>query len=208
MRIEDLYVKPGDPITAKLWNALLDWDKESSVMAGPNVRLQRMQRGICVVAEAPSSNWNHPWRCSLTGFEVKLTAGTVNTLVPRINGVRIDGRDERGKTVTVPPLKIVSGPGVDLESWVCVQVKVTASSSAMDEKDKDALTIVHVPDLDPRMIEGGSPDKSGLGLHPLAQILWKDKATPERLFQITHSNLTHRFITARDGQPSRHFFFA
>lgn len=201
MDVRDLYVRKGDPILPA-WKRLLEWARQFRLFAGRGVRLTRTPSGTYIVVDAQAAPWDHPFKVLVSGQETTILPGTVNKLMPTVNGVALDAEN-------APRLRIAGGPSSELRSWICVQVRVDLKTGAINSDDKDALTIVHVTDLDPATSEGGSPDDGkGIGLHPLAMLIWNgDKASIKRAHQITHFNQQHRFIAAGDGQPSRHLFW-
>ena len=211
MNLNDLQVQPGDPIVPA-WHRLLKWAKQFTLHAGAHVRLNRTPNGTTVVADLRSKQWVPRFRVRVSDKSVVVGEGTVNNLVPRINGVELDGLDSAGKEVPAPTLKITSGPSDAMRSWVCVQVKVDIEGGRMNPDDKDSLTVIHTRTLDPRSAEGGFPDNGeGIGLQPLAMLVWNEGGgSVKRVFQITHHNLQHRFVRSGTGQVTagRHFFWA
>ena len=210
MNLNDLQVRPGDAIVPA-WNRLLKWAKQFTLHSGANVRLNRTPNGTTVVADLRSNQWVPRFRVRVSDMSVVVGEGTVNNLVPRINGVGLDGLDSAGKEFPAPGLKITSGPNEDFRSWVCVQVKVDIASGRMNPDDKESLTIIHTSTLDPRSADGGFPDNGeGIGLQPLAMLVWAEGVSVKRVFQITHHNLQHRFVRSGTGRGTagRHFFWA
>ncbi len=201
MNVRDLYVKKGEPILPA-WNRLLEWTKQFRLFAGRGIRFTRTPNGTFVIADQNTLSWDNPFRAQVSDKEAAITLGTINKLVPTLNGVALDAS-------TVPKLKITGGPNTDLRSWICVDVRVDLASGQINTEDKDSVTITHVRELDPRTSEGGSPDDGrGTGRHPLAMLIWStDKSSIRRTHQITHFNQQHRLIVATDSQPSRHLFW-
>ena len=179
---------------------------------GQGVRLNRTPNGIIVVADLRSNPWNHPFRVAVSDDTATIANGTVNNLVPSIDGATIDGLDADGKEITPPTLDLSAGPGANNVSWVCVQVTVDLQSGAMDPKNKDALTIVHSNSLDPKASQGGSPDDGqGVGQQPLAMLRWDPElGAVKSAYQIVYHNLQHRYVKPGSGQGAtgRHFFWA
>lgn len=210
MNLEDLKVRRGDPIQPFVQRLLKELPQLFRFFSGRGVRFNRTPDGIIVVADLRTNSWDHPLKAGVSDKAAVIGNGSVNNLVPQINDVGIDGLDSSGKEVPPPQLKITGGPNGDLRSWICVQAKVDVQTGVMDAKDKSALTIVHTKTLDPKSSEGGFPDNGqGIGLHPLATLLWSDdQASIKRVFQITHHNLQHRFVRSGTSTAGRHFFWA
>ena len=209
MNLNDLRVKRGEPIQPA-WERLLKWAAGMKLISGRGVRLTVTPNGTLVAADVRSNPWDHPFKVTVSSKVAVIGNGSVNNLVPQINGAGLDGLDSNGKDVSPPQLKITGGPSKDLRSWICVQAKVDAKTGRMDAKDKNALTIIHTSTLDPKSGEGGFPDSGqGIGLQPLAMLLWsEDRAGIKRVFQITHHNLQHRFVRSGTSTAGRHFFWA
>jgi len=209
MNLEDLKVRRGDPIEPFVKRLLKELPVLFRFFTGRGVRFNRTPNGIIVVADVRSNAWDHPFKVGVSEKIAIVGNGSVNNLVPQINGVGIDGLDDDGKEVPPPQLKLTGGPSKELRSWVCVQARVDLKTGVMNPKDTTALTIIHTATLDPKSSEGGFPDDgAGIGLQPLAMLVWnEDKASVRRVFQITHHNLQHRFVRGNTG-TGRHFFWA
>lgn len=202
MDVAKLRVKRGDNILAA-WNRLLAWVETTRVIAGPGQRIHVTPTGTRVYVDDPARQWAHPWRVHVTGGEASIEAGNVNGEPAMLNGLTLDGFNGEGEQVTPPRLKV---KGVKVgKTWVAL--RVTTKEGVIVADDPEALTVVEVESLDPRLLEGGSPDVNGVGLHPLAVIYWRD-SKPVKVVQNTHHHLQHRFIPANDGRPARHVFWA
>ncbi len=200
MDVRDLYVRKGEPVLPA-WNRLLAWARQFRLCAARGIRFTRTPNGTFVVAEQTVLSWDHPFRVQVSDAEALITLGTINKLVPTIDGVGLDA-------LSAPKLKITGGPNGDLRSWICVDVQVDLKSGMINPEGENSIIITHVGELDPRTSEGGSPDNGrGTGRHPLAMLIWSDKSTIRRAHQITHFNQQHRFVAGTDGQPSRHLFW-
>ena len=201
MDLRELEVKKGDPVLPA-WERLKAWARRFELRAGSGVRFNQMPEGTWVIAEPAVQSWNHPFRVSVSDKIARIGNGSVNNLIPQIDGIGLDGMNQDGKEVTAPELKITSGPDADLRSWICVQAKVDLKTGKIDPKDETALTVVHVNSL--------APQSADTGLQPLAMLSWSDTTTISRVFQITHHNLSHSFVAANaaKGQTTRHFFWA
>ncbi|RFC46338.1 MAG: hypothetical protein DVB23_001683 [Verrucomicrobia bacterium] len=191
--LRKLRVRPGEPVLPA-WNRLLDWAKQFRLYAGRGVRLQRTPNGTYVIADLRTTPWNHPFKVSLADREVTVAFGTVQDVVPRIGGRAID------EPVPVPRLRLDGGPDKDGRSWVVIEVKVNGKSGEIDPKDKDAVLIRLVSNLDRQT--------ANVGRHPLAMLIWDAGRTSViRVRQITHFDLRHLYVKA-EGKPGRHIFWA
>lgn len=210
MNLEDLKVRRGDPIEPFVKRLLKELPVLFRFFTGRGVRFNRTPNGIIVVADLRSNSWEHPFRVAVSDASISVSNGSVNNLVPQIDGVGIDGLDSSGADVPAPQLKLTGGPNEDLRSWICAQAKVDLKTGLMNPKDEGALTIVHTDSLDPQSADGGFPDDgAGIGLQPLAMLVWdEDGGSVTRVWQITHHNLGHRYVPAKAPKPARHFFWA
>ena len=200
--LRELYVRPGEPVLPA-WKRLLDWAKQFRLFAGRGVRLSRTPNGTYVVADLKANSWNHPFKVRLTEREAAVGFGTVDGIVPRIDGGTIDGVGEDGRETEPPKLPITGEPDDDLRSWVVVEMKVAADGDEIDPEDPEAVTIRHVRELKPNTAE--------IGRHPLAMLIWEANGTTIlRARQITHFNLRHLYVVNRGAEerPGRHLFWA
>jgi hypothetical protein len=169
--IDALRVQPGDAITARLWNQMVDAHEAllsafGKLTAGKGVRVNKSSLGLTIVADSGSSAFVGAFKVRLSGAAaVTVGAGTVNGLTPKINGLAIDGLDASGKQSAPPKLAIAQDGS---RSWVCIRAKVS-DDLQLDPEDNEALTIEHV--TDPLLIARQRAE----GLHVLAVIVWKDK---------------------------------
>jgi len=201
--IESLRVKSGDPITAKLWNGLLDLVRElvgsfAKVMSGTGVRLQRYPRGLNIVADRGGAPFSGSFSVRLSGTEATVGAGTLEDITPRLDGNRIDGYDDNGKLGTIPKLRITGGPGEGLRSYVSVEVAVDQAGK-LDPANREAVTITHRQSL--------VSDDDAVGVLPLAVLIWSDSSTLSKVRQIVYFDQRHRFIAPANGTAARHLFW-
>jgi hypothetical protein len=94
--------------------------------------------------------------------EATIGFGTVQDLVPRIEGKRLDGPDDKGREGEPPTLRLTGEPNEELRSWIVVEVKVDPKSGEIDPEDEEAVTIRHA-----RELRSSTP---AVGRHPLATV--------------------------------------
>ncbi len=203
--LRELYVQPGQPVLPA-WRRLLEWSKQFRLFAGRGVRLQRTPNGTYIVADLASNPWNHPFKVRLSGMEAMIGFGTVQNVVPRIEGKRLDGSDDKGREGEPPSLLITGEPNAELRSWIIVEVRPDLEWGEVLMGDKEAVVIRHVNDLQ-------SPSAE-VGRHPLAMLIWSsNRRSVQRVRQITHFNLQHLFVLQQGATPlaprrGRHLFWA
>jgi len=208
--IRDLRARKGEKILPK-WQALLEYIASTRIVVGDGMQVTQTPDGTLVTADIPFRPFPHPFRCTHSGGKVTVSPGTVNGVMPRIDGVPLDGRDEEGRKVDFPSLD-VEFPD-EWKSYVVVVVKVEGEGLRKAIQDnEDSVQVRHATDLNPYIfLEGGSTDERGVGVHPIAQLRW-DKQTKQfvDIFQMSHFNLGHRYTAAspQSGGFSKHFFWS
>lgn len=145
------------------------------------------------MADIQRPNFAGAWPVTISNNEATVGAGTVNDLVPTINGIALDDP----KT---PKLKLIGSPNEKLRSWIVLKVTVDPETSQVSE-DGDAITLAHVNDLAAERAKD-----EWIGIHPLAMIQWKDPKTIQRSRTITYFDLQHAFVKAVKAKPSMHLF--
>lgn len=199
--IDALRVRAGDPITAAIWNALLDLcsglaKSYGDVSAGKGVRLHRYPHGINIVADTGTATFAGAFTVRAAGLKVTIGTGTLNAVVPTIRAAPIDGLVD-GKQQTIPTLD-VSYPGETKRSFVCLRVKVDAAQLIADEPD--AITVVH------RASMPAADEPAEIGLHVVAVLQWSNtKAFSIR--QVLYHDQQHVAVMSKTG-TLRHFFSA
>jgi hypothetical protein len=203
--LRDLYVRPGEPVMPA-WKRLLEWAKQFRLFAGRGVRLQRTPNGTYVIADLKANPWNHPFKVRLADREATVGFGTVQDMVPRIEGKRLDGTDGKGREGEPPVMRLTGEPNEELRSWIVVEVKVDPKSGEIDPEDEEAVVVRHV-----RELRSSTPE---IGRHPLAMLGWSpNRTTIVRARQITHFHLRHLFVPQQrsedlDKRSGRHLFWA
>jgi hypothetical protein len=138
--------------------------------------------------------------------EATIGFGTAQDVVPRIEGKRIDGTDDKGREGEPPTLRLTGEPNEEPRSWIVFEVKVDPKSGEIDPEDEEAVTIRHV-----RELRSSTPD---VGRHPLTMLIWSPNRTSiVRARQITHFHLRHLFVAQQGSDPQdtrggRHLFWA
>lgn len=75
---EFLDVKPGDPITAEIWNRLLAATDRSNVLyGGENIRVTKLPHGTIVNAKN-TMGWLHPWKVIAAKKTATVLPGLIN----------------------------------------------------------------------------------------------------------------------------------
>ena len=196
--VSDLQAKAGQPIRP-LWNKLVTRLRSAAqIQAGRGVRVHQGPEGTAVVASGTGGSYTPRFLVGISGKEATIGLGTVNGLVPTINGIALDGITASGATVTVPHLKLTA-PNAQLRSWIVVQVQIDPESKVVRDDVEDAITLLHTDDL--KAVPGDD-----FGWHPVGLITWADRRTPQRAWNVTKLDLTHVYLTGSAGQKGRHFF--
>ena len=174
------------------------------------LRVTRTLRGVSVVADYPTQDFTGAWTVSLSGPKsVRIGAGTVNGLVPWLDGRDLEGLDEKGNAHSggVPLLSLDDGPGTRRRSYIGILVRVVSETGKIDVDDRESITVDHRPSLHAAFSEGGAPDEESTGFWPLAQATWSaDGDRVERLRQWAYFHYVHRFQRGDGGKPGRHWF--
>ncbi|HRQ89212.1 MAG TPA: hypothetical protein PLA50_10455 [Bacteroidia bacterium] len=204
--LRELEPKPGDEVMP-FWRKMLAFVKQRDIVfVSPPSRVSETASGTAVICE-PSELWGHPFQCSLWARKVTVQPGYVDTTMPSIDGVQLDGRDAQGKQVTPPVLELEedAAPGDDGRSFVCLQLSWAPLLNV-----PLGLTIVHAGDL----AAARSDFEEEGALEPLAVLYWNAERTePRNLRQIVHHNLKHLYIPppeeeGGEEETGQHFFFA
>ena len=217
---EDFLAADGEPWRPKLVK-FIRWvvrDYLALSVAGPGQRLHQSRTGRVIVNEAPTVAFHGAFHVSLrpASLEARVTPGRVNGLMPSIEGTGLDGEEiETGKADPkgAPLVKLEGGAAEDGYSYVALRVRVDPGTGEIDlgQLANDAVSVVHVAQLDPAILSGGggSQDREGVGLEPLAEIEWDDRGqVPRRVRQIVYFDRTHRFLRDGGEGPGRHVFGA
>jgi hypothetical protein len=209
-RIEEFLVEQGEPIQPA-WERLRDWVSGLTIQATGAARIMWERNSINVVYDGEDNVFRGKFSVSLApGPAVTVGEGFVNGfLMPVINGLPIDGKKANANPQAPPQLKLNQvPPNKDMRSWICLQVVIDPKTDKLDTKNPSTppLEIVHRNDWD--QLSPGQ-DFGGYGYEALAMVVWKDKATVDRIHQIVMHNLKHAYAAPKTkGTKGRHFFSA
>jgi hypothetical protein len=204
----EIIARKRDPILPK-WRALLKFIKNTGIVTGPGVKVTQTPNGTLVDAERSFRPWSHPFKVSTDGTTATIRAGLVNGVSPYLNGVRINGIDDDGNEIEVPPLEITHDG--TLITYIAIVLNLPAGNETMAISDSpEAIRIEHVTSLPENFAEGGTVSDQTRGVYPIAALYWNGKNDFNKRLQIVHHNLGHRFIRAspKEGIVGRHFFWA
>jgi hypothetical protein len=116
-----LNVRPGDKVTADLWNRMRGAaDATQPLLGGENVRIQRTPHGTLYNAKH-AGGWVHPWRVLLSRETVTVFPGLINGQEPKM-------QDTTGKEVPLsnrpPPHLKIGSFGPNNIGWIALELTV------------------------------------------------------------------------------------
>ena len=187
-----LFVRPGQAITAVLWNKLVAAARSCRIISGEGIRLRQTPDGT-LISCSTWKPWNHPFKVSLSGTSATIGRGLVNGIEPKIDDVPIGGDEAAGKAQ--PKLEFKEPKlGKDGRGWIAIEVTC--------DKEKQwavaSATVVQVAEL--------KSDDATKARHPIA-MLRKTKGGSLIHFQIEFFNLQHKADVRDTGKSARHFFW-
>lgn len=211
------FVNPGDPISARPWNAAGRAIRALRLIAGWGVRLRETANGTIINFDRGQS-FNHPFRVSMQGDTAAvIQPGRINKVSATIDGVLLEGDDKNQP----PILEFKDGLALDSDGKGWIAAEVTCS-----EKDWSIVTveIVQVSDLDSDdgnapedgtaslSSSGGVPNLPGRRARAALALLRQGKGGNVRFWQCTHFDLQHRRVASavvKDplADDGRHFFY-
>lgn len=183
-----LFVRPGERITAALWNKLVAAGRACRLLSGDGIRLRQTPDGT-LISCSTWKPWNHPFKVTLSGTSATINRGLINTIEPTIKDIPIGGAEGKPQ----PKLEFKE-PKLDKEGRGWIAIEVTCDKEKQWEVT--SATVVQVANLETK-----EPTKA---LHPIA-MLRRPKTGDLSLFQITFFNLQHKAATG--GSAVRHFFW-
>jgi len=185
-----LFVRPGEKLTASLWNDLVALVRSCRVWPGNGTRIRRTPDGSTISASFADS-WDHPFKVFFAGDSCTIAKGTVDNIEPTIDGVPLSGDARKKKGI---PTLDLSAPEFNDDGlgWIVVEITVDPDqwkTTAAEIKQVDTLTA----------------DDKLKGRHPIALLAQRDGGNPD-CFQVEYFNLQHR-TDGKDKTPTRHFFW-
>lgn len=172
MNFDDLIAKPGEPVLPK-YNALIRWlGGLINARAGNGVRSRQNDLGTTYIADVRSAAFVPKWKVRRQGDNLTVGLGTLNGLVPVIDGKSLDQ--------TTPPSISIKGMSGNAQgrSWVALVVTCD-EKGVIPEDDPEAMRIEHVTTL---------ANSATRRVQPLALLLW-DKASLKALHQVAMHDL-------------------
>lgn len=180
----DFYAMPGEPIRPKLRALANHIARTGGVQSGRGIRKHVYGNGTSMVVDPQSSAFVGAFAVRVSGGMATVGTGTVNEVVPTIDGEQIDGVNAEGTLGKVPSLSIEDGPNAQLRSWVCVEALYDAETGGIAEAD-DSLIVTHRADLPVAKEQAiaGEPQRI---IKPLAILVWQSEDVVSRVRQITY----------------------
>lgn len=183
-----LFVRPGQRITAALWNKLVAACRGARILAGDGISLRQTPDGT-MISCSTWRPWNHPFKVSMSGTSATISRGLISEIEPTIHDAPIGGTEKSG-----PPKLEFKEPKLDEDDrgWIAVEILCEQK-----EWKIESATVVQVDSLE--------TDDPARARHPLAMIR-KQASGSLSLFQIEYFNLQHR-AEVRENAKARHFFW-
>jgi hypothetical protein len=180
MNIQELHVEPGEPIQPA-WERLRAWVEGLQVLTtGPGARVHYSPRQIDVVYDPDVASFIPEFKVQVSSAELEASVGLgfLNNILPRIDGLKINGESDDGETMGEPPiLDLSDGPNEASQSWVCLQAQIDPATGKLlmgaESLSPEAVTITHRNTL-PDLRDGGVKDDKGKGAYPLALLQWTE----------------------------------
>jgi hypothetical protein len=212
MLFDPLFVRVGQAITEKLWNALLARVAAVRLLPGPGIRLQYTENGTIVSAIDTGRGGApvHHFRVTLAGDRLTIRPGLVNGIEPKIGTTPLSGDKKTpqpsldfrspkldGERRGYVALEIQCGPDWQITNVQAVQVAAweTEDGKPAEQGSGQPSAISGVPGLLNRRVR-----------YPLA-LIQPDQAGNLEVVQIVHFHLRHH-VKPRDlaSNVARHFF--
>lgn len=169
---------------------------EQEIRGGPNVHVSRYGDQHVVSAQKPRYIFQAAFSPRWNGDTVTIGYGTVNGIVPLIDGKPIGGSLNNADT---PKIK-VEGYDEEGRSYVCIKVEVDEKTYKIK---KGGVTIISTAQVGNRTVGEAETDANPLvGICPIAV------ATNTGIHQIVYFNLNHAVGKPPMGpQTPQHFFW-
>lgn len=179
----DFYATPGEPIRPKLAALAKHISSMGGVQSGRGIRKHVYKYGTSMVSDPATSAFVGAFAVRMSGDAVTVGHGTVDDVVPKIDGDPIDGINAEGEQGSIPSLVIEDGPNEQLRSWVCVEVLYDEAKKGIAEDD-ESLIITHRNDLPVKQEAAATGDPLRI-IKPLAMLVWQTDSVVSRVRQIT-----------------------
>ena len=194
IRAEDFYAKPGEPIRPRLIALAKFIAGDARTVSGAGIRRHQSKTGTTIVADFRPPPFGGFFGVAVLDDKATVSFGTVNTIVPTINDVPIDGIDDKGKAGEIPTLKIEGTPTAEHRSWVAVR--------AVPSEDEEAASNGFVFEMthtnDASLFQGNSDD-DGAGHFPVAMLIWsEDNETLRQVRRVHYFCLQHSYDEATE----------
>jgi len=122
MQSDFLRVKPGDPVTAEIWNQMAAAARASKLcLGGDNVNVRQTTQGSLINSRFVRG-WNHPWKMNSSYKVAQFLPGTINGITPTVD----TGRDGDIKLTNNPaPSLAISTSEWDDEGFAWMVLELT-----------------------------------------------------------------------------------
>jgi hypothetical protein len=209
-----LSVKPGDLITADIWNKMAaSADRSKMLFGGENARVNMTPHGTLVNAKFVGG-YSHPWRVLPSIDHLVVNPGTINNVMPTIKGVPLDSRP-------APQLDIDTGL-YDQSGMGWIAAILTCDNAWITIKHLEIKQVANITredstaQMNPQLYLGYAGFSDQTARYPIARIQKIPSPPGEdfgyRLWQIAMFNLQWKAKPpAGPGMPgsqvSRHFYW-
>ena len=191
--IESLEARAGEPILPK-WQDLIRWIRRQQVQA-PGARVTYGQGGAQVVFDGEEYSQQIRFRVILTGGstpKVTVGDGTINGIVPKVDGIPITGSDNPPQ---LPPEIQLVPPNQEGVCLVCIKTTHAANGD---------LTAATIECKKPEDLPGGMRadfNVNGSGFIPIALVRHNlQTREPESVHQHSVHNLQCRMYDSGAGK--------
>ena len=190
--------KPGEPILAEHWNALLDWLRATQVLGGANVRVSRTPNGTWVTAQPGAIPVAGAFDVRLgseeSGQVATIARGLVEGIEPTIKGVKISG-DANTPDLPAPTLALPTPDSAEGYIYLACEI------------GKESWRITKV---EPVFLAAPPAPKEWMAYKLLAILRSEGDSPPAwtRAHQAVHFDLGHYPYGRKPSGKARHLFFA
>ena len=205
----------GDSVL-RWWREVYKWARSLPVVLGPNMRATWGPLGM-QIRVASGRPVRISWRAGLSGREITLASGYVETEIPSIeveggDFVRLDGRTAAGEEAPQgrPKLSLTDAePGEDNRSAVVVAAQLGEDGAFPDPEqlveDPGLLVVEHRSDFSAKARRLAAQDNRPFQV--LAIIYWRDDE-PSRIGQVAmHDYILLESETATEGGETQKRYF-